>query len=183
MSTKTHTNQYWSGVTFALILLIISGLPSSATADAVTDWNAYGASAVVTAARGPGGYVDLAYMHIAIYDAVNAIDGRYSVFAVHPVSVPSGASKEAAASAAAYSVLVALFPAQQVVFDAHYAASLAAIPDSQAKADGIALGTDVAALLLVSRAGDGRDAPITYTPGNEPEPGFRHPQLRQLSCT
>ena len=97
----------------ALMLLILIGLPSAARADAVTDWNAYGVSAVVTAARGPGGYVDLAYMHIAMYDAVNAIDGRYSVFAVHPTHVPAGSSKEAAAIAAAYNVLIALFPDQQ----------------------------------------------------------------------
>ena len=116
----------------------------------------------------PGGYVDLAYMHISMYDAVNAIDGRYSVFAVHPTNVPAGSSKEAAAIAAAYSVLIALYPAQHVVLDANYASSLAAIPDSQGKADGIAVGAEVASLFLASRAGDGRDAPITYTPGSGP---------------
>jgi hypothetical protein len=153
---------------FALMLLILIALPSAARADAVTDWNAYGVSAVVTAARGAGGYVDLAYMHIAMYDAVNAIDGRYSVFAVHPTHLPAGSSKKAAVIAAAYNVLLALFPDQQVVFDANYAASLAAIPDSQRKADGIEVGTEVAFLLLASRAGDGRNAPITYTPGSGP---------------
>ena len=112
----------------ALILLILIALPSAARADAVTDWNAYGVTAVITAARGPGGYVDLAYMHIAIYDAVNAIDGRYSAFAVHPTHVPAGSSKKAAVIAAAYHILLALFPDQQAVFDASYAASLAAIP-------------------------------------------------------
>ena len=162
------TKQYCRVAKFALMLLILIGLPSAARADAVTDWNAYGASAVVTAARGPGGYIDLAYMHIAMYDAVNAIDGRYSVFAVHPTNVPAGSSKEAAAIAAAYNVLLALFPAQQVVLDPNYAASLAAIPDSQEKADGIAVGTEVASLFLASRAGDGRNAPITYTPGSGP---------------
>ena len=76
---------------FALMLLVVIALPSAARADAVTDWNAYGVSAVITAARGPGGYVNLAYMHIAIYDAINAIDGRYSAFAVHPTHIPAGA--------------------------------------------------------------------------------------------
>ena len=162
------TKQYCRVVKLALMLLILIGLPSAARADAVTYWNAYGASAVVTAARGAGGYIDLAYMHIAMYDAVNAIDGHYSVFAVQPTSVPPGSSKEAAAIAAAYNVLLALFPAQQVVLDPNYAASLAAIPDSQEKADGIAVGTEVASLFLASRAGDGRNAPITYTPGSGP---------------
>jgi hypothetical protein len=162
------TKQYCPVLKFALTLLVLSGLPSAARADAVTDWNAYGVSAVITAARGPGGYVDLAYMHLAMYDAVNAIDGRYSVFAVHPANVPAGSSKEAAAIAAAYNVLLTLFPGQQVVLDANYSASLAAIPDSQEKADGIAVGAEVAFLFLASRAGDGRNAPITYTPGSGP---------------
>ncbi len=168
MFTIKDTKQYGIVLKIALMLLILIGLPSAARADAITDWNAYGVSAAVTAARMPGGYVDLAYMHISMYDAVNAIDGRYSVFAVHPTNVPAGSSKEAAAIAAAYSVLIALFPAQQVVLDANYAASLAAIPDSQGKADGIAVGAEVASLFLASRAGDGRDAPITYTPGTGP---------------
>lgn len=162
------TTQYCRVVTLSFMLFSLIGLPSAARADAVTDWNAYGASAVVTAARGPGGYIDLAYMHIAIYDAVNAIDGRYSVFAVHPTNVPAGASKEAAAIAAAYTVLIALFPDQQLVLDPNYAASLAAIPDSPAKTEGIAIGSEVASLFLASRAGDGRNAPITYTPGSGP---------------
>jgi len=163
------TKQHCLVLKFGSMLLILIGLGPAARADAVTDWNAYGVSAVITAAtRGPGGYVDLAYMHIAMYDAVNAIDGRYSVFAVSPTTVPAGASKEAAATAAAYNVLLVLFPDQQAVLDANYAASLAAIPDSQAKNDGIAVGTEVASLFLASRAGDGRNAPITYTPGSGP---------------
>ena len=160
--------QYCLDLKALLMLLILIGLPTVAKADAVTDWNASGVSAVITAARGPGGYVDLAYMHIAVYDAVNAIDKRYSVFAVRPTNAPPESSKEAAAIAAAYNVLLALFPAQQLVLDANYAASLAAIPDSQEKADGIAVGAEVASLFLASRAGDGRDASITYTPGSGP---------------
>ena len=159
--------QYCLVLKIALMPILI-GVPAAARADAVTDWNAFGVSAVLTAARMAGGYVDLAYMHIAMYDAVNAIDGRYSEFAVHPSHVPAGSSKDAAAIAAAYRVLIALFPTQQVVLDANYAASLAAIPDSQEKADGIAIGAEVASLFLASRVGDGRDAPVTYTSGSGP---------------
>jgi len=86
----------------------------------------------------------------------------------------------AAAIAAAYNVLLALFPAQQGVLDPHYAASLAAIPDSQEKADGIAVGTEVASLFLASRAGDGRNAPITYTPGSGPGAWIPTSKLRLL---
>ncbi|WP_395400366.1 hypothetical protein ACHMW6_23490 [Pseudoduganella sp. UC29_106] len=56
---------------------------------------------------------DLATMHAAIYDAVNAIDGRHKPLIVTPKSPAAGASMEAAASAAAYGVLRALFPESQ----------------------------------------------------------------------
>jgi hypothetical protein len=155
---------------FALIgmLFLIGVTAVTARADAVIDWNSFGATAVISGGRGPGGYVDLAYMHIAVYDAVNAIDGRYTVFAVSPTTVPAGASKDAAAVAAAYTVLHTLFPAQAAALDGRYITSLSAIPDSQSKTDGIAVGTEVATLFLASRAGDGRNAPIIYTPGSAP---------------
>ena len=151
---------------FATAFCVI-GSQNNARGDAVTDWNGYGATAVVTGGRGPGGFVDLAYMHIAMYDSVNAIDGRFTVFAVRPTNVPAGASEDAAAIAAAYTVLHTLFPAQAVL-TANYAVSMGAIPDSQSKTDGIAVGTETATLFLASRAGDGRNAPIIYTPGSGP---------------
>ena len=85
----------------------------------------------------------MAYMHIAIYDSVNAIDGGYTVFAVSPSNVPPGASAEAATVEAAYCILRNLYPAQAAYLDAQYAASLATIPDGQAKLDGIAVGDEV----------------------------------------
>lgn len=154
-------------------------LPVNARADQVTDWNANGAIAALNAGRSPAAMViDLAYMHAAIYDAVNAIDGGYSVYAVTPSNVPPDASKEAAAVAAAYNVLKTLLPTQQAFLDSQYATSLAAITDGDAKTHGIAVGEEVAALFLESRGGDGRNANITYTPGSGPgawqptPPGF-----------
>ena len=49
-------------------------------------------------------------LHVAIYDAVSAIDGRFVPFATAPTTSPGGASIDAAASAAAYGVLRALYP-------------------------------------------------------------------------
>ena len=85
---------------------------------------------------------------------------------------PSGASTEAAVAAAAHRILVRHLPAQAAtILDPAYASSLAGIPDSQAKTDGIATGEDVAAQLIALRAGDGFRAPATYTPPNPPIPG------------
>src|SRR5258705_13965979 len=145
---------------FALMLsFVFLSVAPIVKADKVTDWNAIAAQALLTAGNaGAAGSVDMAYMHIAIYDSVNAIEGGYAVFAVSPSNVPPGASAEAAAVEAAYRILRYLYPAQAMHLDAQHAASLATIPDGQAKLDGIAVGDEVAALFLTSRVGDGRGA-------------------------
>lgn len=152
-----------------LLALALLCLPGCAKADKVTDWNAIGSTAIANTGRGGAvGAVDLAYMHIAIYDAVNAIDRRYTVFAVTPSNVPPGSSEEAATVEAAYRVLINLFPAQATFLNAQYTASLATIPDGSPKTNGMAVGAEVAALFLASRVGDGRNADVTYTPGSGP---------------
>ena len=155
---------------FALLLsLVLLSVTPIAKADKVTDWNAIGAQTLLVAGNaGAAGSVDMAYMHIAIYDSVNALEGGYTVFAVSPSNVPPGASAEAATVEAAYRTLRHLYPAQAAYLDAQYAASLATIPDGQAKLDGIAVGNQVAALFLTSRVGDGRGANVPYTPGTGP---------------
>ena len=155
-----------SAVLLSLALLSVAPIVK---ADKVTDWNAIGAQVLITGGNaGAAGSVDMAYMHIAIYDAVNAIEGGYTVFAVSPSIVPPGASTEAATVEAAYRTLRYFYPAQAAFLDAQYAASLATIPDGQAKLDGMAVGAEVATLFLASRAGDGRGANVIYIPGTGP---------------
>jgi hypothetical protein len=133
-------------------------------ADAVSDWNSTANTVFLTAARpGGGALIDMAYVHIAIYDAVNAIDGRYKPFAVRPSGAVSWASKESATGAAAHAVLVSFYPLQQHYIDSVYTAFLATLPDDEARAKGIAIGQEVAEKFLALRSGDGRNAPVTYT--------------------
>jgi len=139
-------------------------------ADAVLDWNAHAARAIVTVGGQvpPRALIRLAMVHLAIYDAVNAIEGApFESYASVP-NVVRPASAEAAAATAAYDVLVALFPAQVVDLDAKYAASLAALPDDIAKVNGIAVGQQAASAILIARAQDGRDATVPYVPGSGP---------------
>ncbi|MGH9820653.1 MAG: vanadium-dependent haloperoxidase [Pyrinomonadaceae bacterium] len=152
-----------------LFAVVFLGLPECVKADKVTDWNAIGVTSATNAGRGaPAIGIDMAYVHIAIYDAVNAIDGRCSIFAVSSSRRRAHSSKEAAVVAAAYYVLRMLHPTQIAYLDDQYATSMATIPDSRAKTDGIAIGFDVALQLLSSRTGDGRDSVIPYTPGTGP---------------
>jgi len=152
------------GLTALLLGLAAIG---PAKADVITDWNATG-QAAIQATPGTQYAIILALMHAAMYDAVNAIDGRYEVYAVTPTVNPRGASKEAAAATAAYRVLVNELPGQQAALLAAYNASLAAIPNAPPKTKGIALGDNVAALWLAQREGDGRNANVPYTFGSGP---------------
>jgi hypothetical protein len=138
----------------------------------VTDWDVVGTQAFTAAALSPAeGHTIFAYVAIAVYDSVMAIEGGYRPFAVD-VDAPAGASAEAAVAAAAHRILGHYLPAQAPgIIDPAFTASLATIPDGQAKTDGVATGEQVADLLIAQRADDGFRAPATYTPPNPPIPG------------
>ena len=108
----------------------------------------------------PTFFFDVASVQVAIYDAVVAIEGRYKPFAVKPKAPAAGASTEAAASAAAYGVLKALFPNRSAVYQAAFEQRLAALPDGPAKSRGLALGSEVAAEVVRLRANDGRSVAL-----------------------
>jgi hypothetical protein len=158
-----------------LAVLMTAAAPRVSAADPVSDWSAIAKTVIVDpapmAARpGAAANVDFAYVHAAIYDAVNAIDGRYSVFAVRPATNPSGASPAAATAGAAYTVLRAMFTtaAQQAYLDSQYGSYLSGILDGSAKTIGIAVGTEVAQAFLKLREGDGRNAVLPYVFGSGP---------------
>jgi uncharacterized protein (TIGR03118 family) len=136
--------------------------------DVVLQWNQAVLSAI-RADRPVIGFVtrDLAIVHAAIYDAVNAIDHTSTVFHV-PADAPADASPEAAAAAAGLFTAAALFPTHLDLFQATFQSALANIPDGQAKNDGIAVGRFVAEQTLIGRATDGAAAFVPYTPGNNP---------------
>ena len=143
-------------------------------ADAVTDWNAITLAtlAAMNEARPSPSSRTLAIVHIAIYDAVNSIEHRFSPYAVD-AEAARGASPEAAAIAAAYTALTSLYPSQAQSLAETYAKSLAAIRESAAKKKGIAVGEFVAKTILMLRANDGSDATATYN--QSPEPGIWRP--------
>lgn len=146
-----------------------------AQADAVIDWNARAGSAAVAACYAP--VFDpfhesrlYAMAHIAIHDALNAIQRRTTPYA-YDAAAPAGASLDAAAAAAARDVMASELAAHPfalappaacadvavALVESEYAAALAAIPDGDAKTDGIATGQAAAAAILALRAEDGAD--------------------------
>jgi hypothetical protein len=178
----------------SLFLFFVLGGARQVAADAVTDWNANAGKAALAACIAPGDdplHESRLYamMHVAIHDALNAIDRRSRPYAFDSQGNP-GASRDAAVAAAARNVLVPVI--SQIPFppaclqagiasvEADYTASLGAIPPGAAKTQGIQLGQASAAAILALRAGDGSDTPLqdfAYPQGTNPgeyrfTPGF-----------
>jgi hypothetical protein len=151
----------------AILCSVLAALASIAlarpvSADVITDWNEKAVAYVVAHNLGPPPAERiLAMVHVAMFDAVNSIERRYQPYLV---SLPAAAtvSKEAAAAAAAGTVLAGVNPQAQVEVKAALAAYLAAIPASAGKAEGIKLGEAIAAKILEARAGDGARTPESY---------------------
>src|SRR5262245_55643248 len=149
----------------ALALLV---LPATARADVISDWNAKAeAIAVEKRLLSPPNAREMAILHVAMFEAVNAIDRRYAPYRLK-LSADKTASKEAAAAAAAHTALVALYPDQQASLDSLLKASLGAIADGEPKAKGIELGKQAATEILALRANDGTAAAESYRPYTAP---------------
>ena len=141
------------------VLLMIS---ATARADVVLDWNAI----MLNTIGGQNPFFQARFAAItqtAVFEAVNAITGDYEPY-LGTIAVLPGASAEAAAVAAAHGVLKNYFPGSAASLDAARVISLAAIPDGQAKDDGIAVGVTTASAMIADRANDGSAPGQFYTP-------------------
>jgi membrane-associated phospholipid phosphatase len=163
---------------------------SASAVNPVIEWNKVLLSIVRTKGAQPATVHpthSFAILHAAIYDAVNAIDRTHKPYAVELTRVPRGASRDAAASAAAHEVLSALYPAFQATLDAELSQLLAQVSDTTKADNGVTVGRAVADALLALRSKDGSGAsPIPYvfgtgpgayqsTPPNfPPQPQFTH---------
>jgi hypothetical protein len=152
---------------------------ASASGDPVTIWNAHAGVAATKACIAP---LDdpfhearmYAMMHLAIHDALNAIDRRYQPYTFDK-RVEAEASPDAAVAAAARDTLVPLlgqlprelpFITQSCIdagvasVEAAYTAALAGLPDTPAKAQGVTVGKAAASAVLARRAADGAVGPF-----------------------
>ena len=157
------TTTKWVG---SLLLMMLAGA-SVAGADVVTDANTKAAEIASKLPGTPPAVRTMAIVQVSVYDAVNAITGRYPAFRAQ-VKAPAGASVDAAVLGATRTVLSKLVPAQQAAIDADFKALLNGVPDGQAKADGIAVGEQVATMVIAQCAEDGATAPNTYRPHTTP---------------
>src|SRR5262245_7162418 len=181
---------------FWLTVLLGCLLTLPAYADPVRDWNQNAGKAAIAACISP--FDDplhesrlYAMMHIAVHDALNAIDRRSEPYVFRQHAEP-WVSPEAAVAAAARDVLVNVinqlpfpFPptclaAGVASVESDYTLALSGIPNDVAKTRGIEIGRAAAAAILAARANDGSDTPLldfNYPQGTNPgeyrfTPGF-----------
>lgn len=145
-------------------------LAATARADVIMEWTA-AADAIATEKRltSPAHARALALLHVAMFEAVNAIDRRYEPYRLDLVT-DRNTSREAAAAAAGHAVLTAFYPDQEATFDSLLTDELDDVAEGPAKQRGILLGRKAAADLLVLRSTDfdpPSEAP-TYRPVTVP---------------
>lgn len=114
----------------------------------------------------------MAIVHIAMFDAANAIAGGYRSY-TRLNKAPEHSSLEAAISQAAHDTLVAMYPSQAPTFDAQLVEELDRVRDGRAKTNGIKVGKRAAEAILALRADDGGQhaeprMDVDYLPGTDP---------------
>ncbi|HSM14121.1 MAG TPA: vanadium-dependent haloperoxidase [Thermoanaerobaculia bacterium] len=101
-----------------------------------------------------------ALAHLAMHDALQAIDPRYATSAC--ARSEPGADPLAAATAAAHAIVASQFPGHAEALGGERDRWLATLPDGEAKALGVELGRACAEELVARRADDGWDTEAGY---------------------
>jgi hypothetical protein len=150
---------------FTLCLLALAG---PARADVIMDWNGQADALAAEQRQTPVNHArTLALLHVAMFEAVNAIEQRYQPYRLQLVT-DRNTSKEVAAAVAGHEVLVALFPAHRASLDDLLAQVAQAVPEGPAKQRALLLGRKAAADLLALRDGDGVEAVEQWRPITQP---------------
>jgi hypothetical protein len=182
MRRNKSNRPFWLASLVSVAVLWTSS--AYAATSQVSDWDAIAVQTLLAAGQGQiPATRTLAIVHLAIHDALNAIDSRYERYAFTGAA-PNGASVDAAIASAAWNAIFGavgvglltipnfgppdLQAAALAQAHAKYAAALANIPDGISKDDGIAVGQAAAAAILALRIGDHAFDLVAYTPGTRP---------------
>jgi hypothetical protein len=175
LDEEISTMRLTFGFTVALITLAITDQTAAQTnvareakVDAVVEWNAITMDTVAIR-NGVEQVRVAAIVHLAMFEAVNAVAGRFKPY-LGTIVAPAGASQEAAAIAAAHGVLSQLIPERADALAAQRDASLARLGNHPGKKSGITVGEAAALAMVVSRTGDGSEPPEFHVPPSS-DPG------------
>jgi len=143
---------------FGALLALVVALPfmghvnaTGPTSSVLIEWNQILQDSFPT--QGVGTVRPFTMAHIAMFDAINAIERDYESYFAQPRPGDNGAP-EAAAAQAAHDLLVGVNPSQAAVYDAALTRQLGAKPSGYVRR-GAAVGARVAKEILEWRATDG----------------------------
>jgi hypothetical protein len=146
---------------------------ASPTPNAVIEW----AGIVQQAIHGPAaprsaGTSEILHtmVHLAVYDAVVAIEGGSRPFAARITAAPNADVRAAVATAAYLTARPRIAAANLAVFDQAYAAYFANLPADDAVTEGVRVGQQAAAAMLALRANDGFSNGVPYACSAAPPP-------------
>jgi hypothetical protein len=167
ISIMKPNSTIWSASVLATVIAAAI-VAAPAHADVIMDWTAHSDAIVAEKQIRPTAHARTqTLLHLAMFEAVNAIERRYAPYRLN-LSGDRSTSKEAAAASAAHEVLIAVYPDQKATLDEMLSRSLAAVAEGEPKAKGIELGKKAAAEMIALRANDGFDAPEHYRPHTSP---------------
>jgi hypothetical protein len=136
-------------IAFLAVALLLCG--ARAHADTVSEWSRIAVRTVSELEADPARAArNLATVHIAMFEAMNFIEGRYAPrYLVRPQR-PAGMSSEATAATAAHRVLVELYPARADALDDSLQRSFTALFGSQQR-NSIVIGEKLADIVRIVR--------------------------------
>ncbi|WPP52669.1 vanadium-dependent haloperoxidase [Catalinimonas niigatensis] len=108
----------------------------------------------------------LSMVHLAMHDALNAISPQFEQYAYQGKN--SGANPIAAASQAAYEVLLNAYPERKDTIQTVFEMWMMKVSESKAKEEGVVLGKSTAQAIIEMREGDGHLEQGGYTPMTKP---------------
>lgn len=153
-------------ITLAIVMItcaVSKAAPTLPPRNTVQQWNTIAENTVVgSGAFQAEGFIYMAYVSAAVYDAVVSIEGGFEPYGSAITAAP-GASTDAAVIEAAYQTLVNYFPSQSATLGSLHSDALALIPDGAAKTAGQNVGQAAATNIINLRTGDGRLTPIAVT--------------------
>jgi len=109
-------------------------------------------------------------VHLAVYDAVVAIEGGSRPFAAKIAAAPGADVRAAVATAAYLTARPRIAAAHLATFDQHYATYLATLPAGDAVTEGVRVGQQASAAMLALRASDGFANIVLYECSAVPPP-------------
>lgn len=169
ISPHPHRAGRRAATAILLSLTLVSATPAAAAQPAgdadpavITNWNRVAAQ---TIPGNPAAFLNYAFVHLAMYNAVVGITREYELYQ-WDVYGPPKASPEAAAAVAAHRILMTNFGGASEMLDRELGLSLDGVSDGVRKDQGIKYGLRAADRIIALRAGDGRGAAVTVPIGD-----------------